>query len=73
MTSNFATKNVFAALVAEREDEEEKGETEPEDVSEDEDEKELGTWWQVDDDDVDSSDVSGFISTEWSIDEAGNG
>ena len=39
MTSNFATKNVFAALVAESEDEGEKDETEPEDISEDEDEK----------------------------------
>ena len=39
MTSNFATKNVFAALVAESEDEDEKNETEADDVSEDEDEK----------------------------------
>jgi hypothetical protein len=39
MTSNFATKNVFAALVAESEDEDEKDETETDDVSEDEVEK----------------------------------
>jgi hypothetical protein len=37
MASNFATKNVFAALVAESEDEDEKDETEAFDVSDEPD------------------------------------